>query len=70
VNPEYALACLAAAADAGAAVLCLCDTRGGSLPSAVEAAVDAARAALPDTRLGIHCHNDCEVAVANSLAAI
>jgi 2-isopropylmalate synthase len=69
-NPEYAIACLRAAADAGADVLCLCDTRGGSLPSAVAAAVDAAHAALPDARLGIHCHNDCELAVANSLAAI
>jgi 2-isopropylmalate synthase len=69
-NPEYAIACLAAAADAGADVLCLCDTRGGSLPTAVEAAVDAVRAALPAARLGIHCHNDCELAVANSIAAI
>src|SRR6185503_3402659 len=69
-NPEYALACLAAAAEAGADVLCLCDTRGGSLPSVVEAAADAARAAVPATRLGIHCHNDCELAVANTLAAI
>jgi 2-isopropylmalate synthase len=69
-NAEYALACLQAAADAGADVLCLCDTRGGSLPSAVAAAVDAARTALPEARLGIHCHNDCELAVANSLAAI
>ena len=69
-NAEYALACLTAAADAGANVLCLCDTRGGSLPSAVEGAVDAARAALPNVRLGIHCHNDCELAVANSIAYI
>jgi 2-isopropylmalate synthase len=69
-NPEYALACLEAAASAGADVLCLCDTRGGSLPSAVGAAVDAARAKLPTARLGIHCHNDCELAVANSLDAI
>src|SRR5262245_31582637 len=69
-NPEYALSCLAAAAAAGADVLCLCDTRGGSLPGAVEAAVGAARAALPAARLGIHCHNDCELAVANSLAAV
>src|SRR5579871_4107829 len=69
-NPEHALACLAAAADAGAHVLCLCDTRGGSLPGAVAAGVDAARAALPGATLGIHCHNDCELAVANSLAAV
>jgi 2-isopropylmalate synthase len=69
-NPDYALACLAAAADARADVLCLCDTRGGSLPATIEAAVDAVRAAVPGVRLGIHCHNDCELAVANSLAAV
>ncbi len=69
-NPEYALACLAAAAEGGADVLCLCDTRGGSLPTTVEAAVDAAKAAVPGVRLGIHCHNDAELAVANSLAAV
>ena len=69
-NPEHALACLAAAADAGADTLCLCDTRGGTLPEAVGAAVDAVRAALPRAHLGIHCHNDCELAVANTLAAV
>jgi 2-isopropylmalate synthase len=69
-NPEYALACLAAAADAGADWLCLCDTRGGSLPATVGTAVTAARAALPKAALGIHCHNDGELAVANSLEAI
>jgi 2-isopropylmalate synthase len=69
-NAEHALACLRAAADAGADLLCLCDTRGGSLPGAIAAGVDAARAALPTVALGIHCHNDCELAVANSLAAV
>src|SRR5262249_15231479 len=69
-NPEYAIACLSAAAEAGADVLCLCDTRGGSPPTAVTAAVDAVRAALPESSLGIHCHNDCELAVANSIAAV
>lgn len=69
-NPDYALAAIAAAAEAGAAVVCLCDTRGGTLPSQIAAAVDAARAAVPGVRLGIHCHNDCELAVANSLVAV
>ncbi len=69
-NPEYTLACLRAAADAGVDLVCLCDTRGGSVPTAVAHAVDAARAAIPDTPLGIHCHNDCELAVANSLEAV
>src|SRR6266478_5364294 len=66
---DYALACVRAAADAGATLICLCDTRGGSLPAAIGAGVDAARAAVP-TPLGIHCHNDCELAVANSVEGI
>ena len=69
-NPQYTLACVAAAAGAGATLVCLCDTRGGALPAQVALAVDAAQAAVPDTRLGIHCHNDAELAVANSLEAL
>ena len=68
-NRDFTLQCLRAAADAGATLLCLCDTRGGSLPTSVAAGVDAARAAV-ETPLGIHCHNDCELAVANSVAGI
>ena len=66
---EYALACIRAAAEAGATLVCLCDTRGGSVPAAVAAATAAAAAAIP-VPLGIHCHNDAELAVANSLAAV
>ncbi len=67
-DSDYSLACLRAASDAGADLLCLCDTRGGSLPSAI---TDAVRAALElDTPLGIHCHDDSGLAVANSLAAV
>jgi 2-isopropylmalate synthase len=69
-NAEYALACVAAAAAGGATVVCLCDTRGGSLPEHVAAVVRAVRARQPELRLGIHCHNDSELAVANSLAAV
>ncbi len=68
-NPDYALATLAAAAEAGADVLVLCDTNGGSLPSAVAAAVGDVRRATSQP-LGIHAHNDGELAVANSLAAV
>src|SRR5262249_51977927 len=68
-NPEYALRTLRAARDAGAAVLILCDTNGGTLPDDVAAVVAQVRRAL-DAPLGIHCHNDCDVAVANSLAAV
>ena len=67
-NPDYALACLKAAAQAGADVLVLCDTRGGSMPHEIRQATQAA--AGLDRRLGIHCHNDCELAVANSLAGV
>jgi len=67
---EYALATLKAAASAGADWLVLCDTRGGSLPWQVRKIVNEVRAALPDIPLGIHAHNDCELAVANTLAAV
>jgi len=69
-NPEYALECLQAAWRGGASVVCLCDTRGGSLPGRVAEAVDAARAVHSEGRFGIHCHNDSELAVANSLVAV
>ena len=68
-DPDFTLQTLRAAADGGATLLCLCDTRGGSIPSEVEAAVAAAREAV-EVPLGIHCHNDSEMAVANSLAGI
>ncbi|CCG08388.1 2-isopropylmalate synthase [Pararhodospirillum photometricum DSM 122] len=69
-NPEYAVSCLRTALDAGARWVVLCDTNGGTLPSEVEAIVTAITRQLPGDRLGIHCHNDTENAVANSLAAV
>jgi 2-isopropylmalate synthase len=68
-NPEYALKTLRGAMEAGASLLVLCDTNGGTLPEDVAARVKAAGEAL-SFPLGIHCHNDCDVAVANSLAAV
>lgn len=68
-NPEYALSTLKAAEKAGADILVLCDTNGGTLTSEIsEIVADVARDV--NTPLGIHTHNDCELAVANSLAAI
>ena len=68
-NPEYSLQCLTTAAEAGAACIVLCDTNGGALPEEITLAVKAARK-VTDVPLGIHAHNDSEVAVANSLAAV
>ncbi len=68
-NPEYALQTLRSARDAGASVIILCDTNGGSLPEEIAAGVEQARREL-DVPIGIHCHNDCDVGVANSLAAV
>jgi 2-isopropylmalate synthase len=68
-NAEYALQTLRAAEDAGASVLILCDTNGGRLPDEIAGAVDKVRQSVR-VNLGIHCHNDCDVAVANTLAAV
>ena len=68
-DPEYALGTVRAAAAAGADWITLCDTNGGSLPGQVTAAIGAVRAAVT-TRLGIHSHNDADLAVANALAAV
>jgi 2-isopropylmalate synthase len=70
-NPDYAVACLKAAHEAGAQVLVLCDTNGGCLPYEVRGIVAAVRDALPgDAHLGIHTHNDSETAVANTVEAV
>jgi 2-isopropylmalate synthase len=68
-NKEYALKCLECAQNAGARALVLCDTNGGSLPSDISRAIRQIRskAKVP---IGIHCHNDAGVAIANSLAAV
>ncbi len=70
-NPTYALSALKTAFDSGARWMVLCDTNGGSLPHEVARIVDEViQAGLPGDQLGIHCHNDSETAVANSLAAV
>jgi 2-isopropylmalate synthase len=68
-NPEYALSVLKKAAEAGADWLVLCDTNGGSLPDEIRAIVTRVVSEV-DTPIGIHTHNDCELAVANTLAAV
>jgi 2-isopropylmalate synthase len=73
-DAEYATEVCLTAARAGASWVVLCDTNGGSLPSAirqgVEAMVSAVAAEGLATRVGIHTHNDCELAVANTLEAV
>jgi 2-isopropylmalate synthase len=66
----YALDCLRAAAGAGAERVVLCDTNGSSLPHQIAEAVRAVAAGLPGVALGIHCHNDLDCGVANSLVAV
>ncbi len=68
-NPDFALRCLEAAQQAGADVLCLCDTNGGTLTSRLAEIVAEVRSRFDGT-LGIHCHNDSDLAVANTLAAV
>ncbi len=69
-NPDYALACAKAAYEAGARWVVLCDTNGGTLPEEVARIVADVRDHVPGENLGIHAHDDCGCAVANSLAAI
>ncbi len=66
---EYALATLRAALAGGAARLVLCDTNGGTLPSRV-AELTRAVVGMSPVPVGIHAHNDSELAVANTLAAV
>ncbi|MEM9147067.1 MAG: citramalate synthase [Pseudomonadota bacterium] len=69
-NPAYALACLEAALEGGAAWIVLCDTNGGTLPAEIGETVATVAARLPGARIGIHTHNDTEQAVAGTFAAI
>jgi 2-isopropylmalate synthase len=68
-NQEYSLKVLQTAYDAGADSLVLCDTNGGSMPSEISDIVKKVSEFIP-APLGIHCHNDCGMAVANSIAAV
>ncbi|HSS93340.1 MAG TPA: citramalate synthase [Candidatus Dormibacteraeota bacterium] len=73
-DAEYAVEVCLEAAHAGASWVVLCDTNGGSLPAEIREGVQAVRRALREAespaRVGIHCHNDCELAVANTLEGV
>jgi 2-isopropylmalate synthase len=68
---EYALQCLRAAAEAGAETVVPCDTNGGTLSAVLRAAMEDVVGELGDgVRVGIHCHDDSGVGVANTLAGV
>lgn len=70
-NREYSLAVLKRAVEAGAAGVVLCDTNGGTLPLEIRDICEDVKAYLPENVIiGIHCHNDSELAVANSIMAV
>jgi len=68
-NPEYSLQCLRVAEEAGVDGIPLCDTNGGTTTAKLVEAIRAAQGAV-SVPLGIHTHNDADLAVANSLAAV
>ncbi len=69
-GPEHAMGTLAAAVEGGADYLVLCDTNGGCLPAEIAEMCRKVNAAFPEVALGIHTHNDCELGVANAVAAV
>jgi len=68
-NPSYSLSTLKTAARSGASTVTLCDTNGGATPDEIRDGVTAAMKII-DCAIGIHCHNDTEMAVANTLIAV
>ena len=68
-NHEYSMKCLKSAESAGAEVLVLCDTNGGTLPTEITNIIQSVSSET-NVKLGIHTHNDTDSAVAGSLAAI
>ena len=69
-NPEFSYKCIEAALENGAEWVVLCDTNGGTLPNEIFQIVGDITKKFSGDKIGIHCHNDTENAVANSLAAI
>ncbi|KAL7427712.1 hypothetical protein ACHAXH_002705 [Discostella pseudostelligera] len=69
-NKEYTLQCCQAAIEGGASVLVMCDTNGGTMPWEIERITKETLVHFPKTTFGIHCHNDCGLAVANSIMAV
>jgi len=68
-NQEYSVKCLLAAVESGAKAIVLCDTNGGTLTSEISEVISEIRPKI-NVWLGIHCHNDADLAVANSIIAV
>ncbi len=69
-NKEYAIETLMAASKGGAELLVLCDTNGGNFPSEIEEIFKYVIKIFDNKKIGIHCHNDCGLAIANTLIGI
>jgi 2-isopropylmalate synthase len=69
-NPRYALKTIQAAISGGVDIIILCDTNGGTMPHDIQEIMKIVGESFPGTPLGIHAHNDCGLAVANSIAAV
>lgn len=67
---EFAMEVLATAHKNGADIICLCDTNGGKTPTETHNIAMYVKQQFPDISFGIHCHNDCGCAVANSMVAV
>lgn len=68
-NKEYSLKTLEMAVGAGATTIVLCDTNGGTFPAEIKAIVEDVKSKF-NVNIGVHCHNDCGMAVANSIMAV
>jgi len=69
-NPQYALKTIQAAISGGADIIIPCDTNGGTMVDDLKEIMILVRESFPDASFGIHAHNDCGLAVANSIAAV
>ncbi len=69
-DADYAMSTLSAAVKGGATTLVLCDTNGGCLPNEISDITKHVVESFGNIKVGIHCHNDCGLAVANSLASV
>ena len=69
-NPDFSLRCIEASIESGSKWVVLCDTNGGTLPDEVFEIVGEVTKRFSGEKIGIHCHNDTENAVANTLAAV